>query len=34
MVSPFGLNTPLGRAGQPAEVAPAFGFLASERDAS
>jgi NAD(P)-dependent dehydrogenase (short-subunit alcohol dehydrogenase family) len=30
----FGLNTPLGRAGQPAEVAPAFVFLASERDAS
>jgi len=30
----FGLDTPLGRAGQPAEVAPAFVFLASERDAS
>lgn len=30
----FGRNTPLGRAGQPAEVAPAFVFLASERDAS
>jgi len=33
-VQRFGLNTPLGRAGQPAEVAPAFVFLASERDAS
>lgn len=33
-VQKFGLNTPLGRAGQPAEVAPAFVFLASERDAS
>ncbi len=30
----FGADTPLGRAGQPAEVAPAFVFLASERDAS
>ncbi len=30
----FGRNTPLGRAGQPAEVAPAFVFLASQRDAS
>jgi len=30
----FGLDTPLGRAGQPAEVAPAFVFLASELDAS
>ena len=30
----FGSETPLGRAGQPAEVAPAFVFLASERDAS
>ena len=30
----FGQNTPLGRAGQPAEVAPAFVFLASQRDAS
>lgn len=29
----FGKNTPLGRAGQPAEVAPAFVFLASQRDA-
>lgn len=30
----FGGNTPLGRAGQPAEVAPAFVFLASPADAS
>jgi hypothetical protein len=30
----FGQSTPLGRAGQPAEVAPAFVFLASQRDAS
>ncbi|QAY70784.1 SDR family oxidoreductase [Xylanimonas protaetiae] len=30
----FGANVPLGRAGQPAEVAPAIVFLASERDAS
>ncbi len=30
----FGQDTPLGRAGQPAEVAPAFVFLASETDAS
>ncbi|MFO6454200.1 MULTISPECIES: SDR family oxidoreductase [unclassified Aeromicrobium] len=30
----FGSDTPLGRAGQPAEVAPAFVFLASETDAS
>lgn len=30
----FGQDTPLGRAGQPAEVAPAFVFLASEADAS
>ena len=30
----FGEDTPLGRAGQPAEVAPAFVFLASQRDAS
>ena len=30
----FGQETPLGRAGQPAEVAPAFVFLASEQDAS
>jgi NAD(P)-dependent dehydrogenase (short-subunit alcohol dehydrogenase family) len=33
-VEKFGQDTPLGRAGQPAEVAPAFVFLASERDAS
>ena len=33
-VEQFGKDTPLGRAGQPAEVAPAFVFLASERDAS
>lgn len=30
----FGEDTPLGRAGQPAEVAPAFVFLASDADAS
>lgn len=30
----FGTDTPLGRAGQPAEVAPAFVFLASPSDAS
>jgi len=30
----FGSETPLGRAGQPAEVAPAYVFLASPRDAS
>jgi len=33
-VERFGTDTPLGRAGQPAEVAPAFVFLASPRDAS
>ncbi|MEV7398083.1 SDR family oxidoreductase [Aeromicrobium sp. NPDC092404] len=33
-VEQFGKDTPLGRAGQPAEVAPAFVFLASERDSS
>jgi hypothetical protein len=33
-VEDFGAGTPLGRAGQPAEVAPAFVFLASESDAS
>ena len=33
-VASFGADTPLGRAGQPAEVAPAFVFLASPRDAS
>lgn len=30
----FGADTPLGRPGQPAELAPAFVFLASPRDAS
>lgn len=30
----FGSDTPLGRAGQPAEVAPAFVFLAARRTAS
>ena len=30
----FGTDTPLGRYGQPSEVAPAFVFLASEADAS
>ncbi|HSN12315.1 MAG TPA: SDR family oxidoreductase [Propionibacteriaceae bacterium] len=30
----FGKQAPLGRAGQPAEVAPAYVFLASPRDAS
>jgi NAD(P)-dependent dehydrogenase (short-subunit alcohol dehydrogenase family) len=33
-IEKFGQETPMGRAGQPAEVAPAFVFLASERDAS
>ena len=33
-IEKFGQDTPLGRAGQPAEVAPAFVFLASEREAS
>ncbi|MFC8731207.1 SDR family oxidoreductase [Luteimicrobium sp. NPDC057192] len=33
-VEKFGADTPLGRAGQPAECAPAFVFLASEGDAS
>ncbi|SDU82003.1 SDR family oxidoreductase [Jiangella alkaliphila] len=33
-VAKLGQDTPLGRAGQPAEVAPAFVFLASPRDAS
>ena len=33
-VAAFGSDAPLGRAGQPAEVAPAFVFLASPRDAS
>ena len=31
MVAEFGTQTPLGRAGQPAEVAPAYVFLASAR---
>ena len=30
MVSEFGQDTPMGRAGQPAELAPAFVFLASQ----
>ena len=33
-IEKFGDDTPLGRAGQPAEVAPAFVFLASPVDAS
>ncbi len=33
-IETFGAHTPLGRAGQPAEVAPAFVFLASPADAS
>lgn len=33
-IEKFGSDTPLGRAGQPAEVAPAFVFLASEQTAS
>lgn len=33
-VQKLGLDTPLGRPGQPAEVAPAFVFLASDADAS
>lgn len=33
-IEQFGADTPLGRAGQPAEVAPAFVFLASTSDAS
>ncbi|MFD1825684.1 MULTISPECIES: SDR family oxidoreductase [Mumia] len=33
-IEAFGKDTPLGRAGQPAEVAPAFVFLASPSDAS
>jgi NAD(P)-dependent dehydrogenase (short-subunit alcohol dehydrogenase family) len=33
-VEKFGADTPLGRAGQPAEVAPAFVFLAAESTAS
>jgi NAD(P)-dependent dehydrogenase (short-subunit alcohol dehydrogenase family) len=33
-IEKFGADTPLGRAGQPAEVAPAFVFLAAESTAS
>src|SRR5690606_39144085 len=33
-IEKFGADTPLGRAGQPAECAPAFVFLASPKDAS
>ncbi len=33
-ITQFGADTPLGRAGQPGEVAPAFVFLASPEDAS
>lgn len=33
-ITTFGSDTPLGRAGQPAEVAPAFVFLANDFDAS
>ena len=33
-IETLGAHTPLGRAGQPAEVAPAFVFLASPADAS
>ena len=33
-VQQFGADTPLGRAGQPAEVAPAFVFLACDAEAS
>ena len=33
-IEQFGADTPLGRAGQPAEVAPAFAFLASPAEAS
>ena len=33
-IEKFGSDTPLGRAGQPAEVAPAFVFLAAESTAS
>jgi len=33
-IQEFGKDTPLGRAGQPAEVAPAFVFLACEAEAS
>lgn len=33
-VAEFGSDTPMGRAGQPCEVAPCFVFLASSRDSS
>lgn len=33
-MSRFGSNSPLGRAGQPAEVAPAYVYLASPLEAS
>lgn len=33
-VETFGADTPLGRAGQPSELAGAYVFLASPRDAS
>ena len=33
-IATFGSDTPLGRAGQPGEVAPAYVFLASPSDAS
>lgn len=33
-VKTFGQDTPMGRAGQPEEVAPAFVFLASQQDSS
>ncbi len=33
-VATFGTDTPMGRAGQPEEVAPAYVFLASEADSS
>lgn len=33
-VATFGQNSPMGRAGQPYEVAPAYVFLASNRDSS
>ncbi len=34
MASKFGTNTPMKRAGQPSEVAPAYVFLASDVDSS